>query len=368
MANTEEMVRKAYQAGEKAMQEGDLTTAKREFLRVLELVPNDVGALGNLGVALMREQKWSQALKYLHQAEKLAPQVPGIRLNIGLAYYRAGQYAAAIPAFRSVLEQQPDSVQARRLLGLCYLFTERYAEAAAELTPLWAASNGDVSYLYSVAVAAGNCSNTELEARAVNRLMAIAKDSPLIYLLLGKSDMAHEEYVKALAELQKAAAADGNLPMVHYNLGVAYRHLGQLDEAAAEFLKDAALEPNVAFNYDQLGLLASLGRKDRDAEVYFLDAVKRDRTLGTSWLGLAKIYKEEKRYPEALRALQEAGALDSRSASVHYLRAQVLAAQGKRDQAAAEFATVQQLKKATVDKLEREISGPTYKDAAVPAQ
>jgi len=253
------------------------------------------------------------------------------------------------------------------LLGLCYLFEERYADAATELEPLWPVSNGDISYLYSLAVAAGNAGRNDLEKHAINQLMATGKDAPLVHLLIGKAYLAHEDYTNALDELQKASEADAKLPMVHYNLGVVYHYQGDVEKARAEFLRDVALEPNVAFNYDQLGLLASLEGKEREAEAYYLDAVKRDRKLGTSWFGLAKVYKEEKRYAEALNALREAGELDPTSASVHYLRAETLAALGRKSEAQAEFAIVQKLKKEGVDKLEREISGEKYRDPELPS-
>jgi tetratricopeptide (TPR) repeat protein len=365
---TETQVREAYQAGERALQAGELSTAETMFMRVLELVPNDVGARANLGVIFMRRQNWPRALEYLKQAEKLAPQVSGIRLNIGLAHYREGDYAAAIPPFESVLKQDAASKQARRLLGLCYLFEGRYADAATVLEPLWSTSDRDLSYLYSLAVAAGQGGRPELEERALARLMEVGNDAPIVHLLLGKAYMAHGDYGHALAELQTAGQGDAKLPLLHYHLGLVYRHNGEMEKARAEFLRDSALEPNVAFNYDQLGLLASAEGKDRDAEVDFTEAVKRDRGLGTSWFGLAKIYRREKRYSAALKALDEAGELDPNSASVHYLRAQVLAALGKRNESQNEMAAVQRLRKATVDKLEREISGATYRDREMPVQ
>jgi tetratricopeptide (TPR) repeat protein len=147
-----------------------------------------------------------------------------------------------------------------------------------------------------------------------------------------------------------------------------YRHQGEIEKARSEFQKDAGLEPAVAFNYDQLGLLASLDGNDQAAETYFLDAVKRDPKLGTSWFGLAKIYRQQKRYPDALHALKQAGALDPNSASVHYLRAQVLASLDRKSESQAEFAAVQKLKKDNVDKLEQEISGTRYRDPELPAQ
>jgi Flp pilus assembly protein TadD len=355
-------VRDAYQSGEAALKQGELGAAEKDFRRVLELVPKDIGARVNLGVIFMREEKWKMALDYLTQAEKLAPQVVGIRLNVGLVHYRQGDYAAAIPEFEAVLRQQPDSAQAQRLLGLCYLFQERYADATRALEPLWPASNGDMSYLYSLAVAAGNAQRHDLEERATNQLVATGKDSPLMHLLVGKAYLAHEDYTNALSELQKAEQGDANLPMVHYNLGMAYRHTGDMEKAKSEFRADSKLEPNVAFNYDQLGLLASLEGNQNDAEMYFRDAVKRDPSLGTSWFGLAKAYQKLKLFNDALGALQHAGEIDPNSASVHYLRGQVLAQLGRKAEAEAEFSTVQRLKREGVDKLEQEITGAKYRD------
>jgi Flp pilus assembly protein TadD len=363
--STETQVREAYQAGEKALKQGALANAKRSFLRVLELVPSDVGARANLGVVFMREKNWPQALEYLSQAEKLAPQVTGIRLNIGLAHYKQDEYAAAIPQFESVLRDDSASLQARRLLGLCYLFEERYAEAASTLEPLWPVSDSDLSYLYSFAVAAGQGGRPDWEERALTKLMEVGKDSPIVHLLLGKAHLAHGDYESAMTELQAAATGDEKLPLLHYNLGLVYRHNGDREKARAEFLRDCELEPAVAFNYDQLGLLSSLDGDDREAESYYVKAVQRDHRLGTSWFGLAKIYRQEKRYSEALKALSEAETLDPRSASVHYLRAQVLAALGRSNESHNEMATVQRLKKETVDKLEQEISGSTYRDRGI---
>ncbi len=192
--------------------------------------------------------------------------------------------------------------------------------------------------------------------------MEVGNDSALVHLLLGKAQLAHGEYPQALTELQAAAAQDQKLPMLHYHLGLVYRHDGELEKARAEFLKDAVLEPGVASNYDQLGMLS----QGREAEDYFLTAVKYDRRLGTSWFGLAKIYKQQKRYEAALKALDEAANIDPQSASVHYMRAQVLTALGRKGAAQTELEEVRRLRQATRDKLEQEISGATYRDPAPP--
>ncbi|HEX4773180.1 MAG TPA: tetratricopeptide repeat protein [Bryobacteraceae bacterium] len=360
--NSEDAIRQAYETGDKALRAGNLAQAQTSFESVLRMLPEDVGARINLGVVFMREKKWTQALLYLKEAEKRAPNVTGIRLNIGLAEYHQGDYAAAIPPFESVLREEPASIQARHLLGLSYLFEERYREAATTLEPLWPSSNSNLTYLYSLAVAAGNAGLRDLEERSLARLLEVGKDSPLVHLLKGKAYLAREDFSGAIEEFQIAAQAESRLPLLHYNLGVAYRREGHLDKAREEFLIDSGIEPGVAFDYDQLGEIAYRNQQTKAAESYFRQAVRLDPRLGTSWFGLAKIYKQEKRFPEALDALARAGAIDPNSASVHYLRAQVLTELGRSEEAENELSIVRRLKAAGLDKLEKEVNGPSYHD------
>ena len=65
---------------------------------------------------------------------------------------------------------------------------------------------------------------------------------------------------------------------------------------------------DVAFNDDQLGEVYSLPSNDEKAELAFREALRRDSTLGGSFIGLAKIYQKKGKYAEALKAANSAGA------------------------------------------------------------
>ena len=366
--NPEARRREAFQAGEAAMQRGELAEAEKKFLEIVAMAPSDTGAHANLGVIYMREKKWKRAIEELRTAEKLAPQIAGIRLDIGLVYYRQGEYHKAIAPFESVLRDQPDSAQARHLLGLCYMFDERYADAITALEPLWAASSSDLSYLYVLAVAAGNAGRHDLEERALAQLLEVGQNSAAFHLMLGKAYLNRGDDDKALAELEQAGQGDAKLPMVHYNLGIVYKRRREYQKAKEEFLKDIAVEPDVAYNYDELGTMCLALEQNAEARRYFEQALQRNSQIGTSWYGLAKIDKAEKRYAPALKALDSAGAIDPKSASVHYLRAQVLMQLGRKTEAQTEFAAVRRLQSETADRLEQQISGGKYRDPQIGAE
>jgi tetratricopeptide (TPR) repeat protein len=346
-----------FAAGQQALHAGDLKTAESDFREVLRLDPNAMAAYTNLGVVYMRRQQWDEALEMLEHAEKLAPGVPGIRLNMGLIHYRRGDYRGAIPLFRSVVKAEEDAVQPRFLLGLCYFFAEDYAQAVDTLEPIWPVEQNDFNYLYVLGIAAGESKRSELERRALSRLIEIGGDTAAFHLLIGKAHLAKLEDSAALQELQRAEQLNPRLPFVHFNLGIYYQRHNQFEKARDEFLKDIAIEPDVAYDYDHLGRVYSDMNDDVDAEKTFIKALHRNPKLGTSWYGLAKTYEREHQYPKALEALAHAGNIDPNSASVHYLRGQVLLRMGQREQAKTEMATATQLQQKVRDDLLRKISG-----------
>ena len=90
--------------------------------------------------------------------------------------------------------------------------------------------------------------------------------------------------------------ANPKLPFVHFNLGIAYYKKQDLARAKEELLKDAAIEPDVAYNYDQLGLINSLQGNNQEAESNLRKALRLDPSLASSRYQLAQLYQREGKY------------------------------------------------------------------------
>src|SRR6266446_3919509 len=329
--------------GQTALQSGDLDAAEAAFRQVLAADARAGSAYANLGVIAMRRKEWDHAITLLQKAEKLEPNTAGIRLNIGLVEYRRGNYAAAIAPLSSVLRDQPDSQQARYLLGTCHFLTEHYAKAVSVLEPLWPSMSSDFVYLYVLGNAAHSAGQTNLDEKALNRLVEVGGDTAQFHLILGKAYLNREEPERALAELERAERANPGLPFVHFNLGMASMRTHNDERAVAEFLKDIAIEPDLPDNYEQLGMFYQRMERYDDAEKSFREALRRDAKRPTSYFGLARIHQHRKKYQEALRAIDNALRLAPDSQSVHYVRAQILTNLGRRGEAQAELATVKKM-------------------------
>ncbi len=357
-----------FREGKEAMQNGDLALAEQDFRRVVVLDPKSSAAHVNLGVAYMREKRWDDALVELHTAESLSPDEPGIPLNIGLAYYRKNDFGDAIGPLSAVLQRSPDSRQARYLLGLCYFFTNKYAKAAETLAPLWNKESANLNYLYVVSIAASKSSNSALQKRAFDQMLAIGQNTPEFHLYVGKAWLAEDDTNRALQEFLTAAAARPDLPLVHYFLGRTYLEQRAYPEAEAELQKDIAIEPDFAYSYEDLGILYARLDQPEKAEHYYLLAIKHNSTLVNSYFGLAKLYRQSGRFQEALEMLDHAEALAPHSASVHYTRGQVLARLGQSAKAHQEFDTAAKLLKSFNDRLQQDPSGHQSADAQDAAQ
>jgi tetratricopeptide (TPR) repeat protein len=357
-----------FRDGKSAMESGRLTRAEEDFRRVIALDPKSAAAHVNLGVTYMREKRWDDALVELGKAESLSPNELGIRLNIGLAYYRKSDFDSAIEPFTAALRGAPNSLQARYLLGLCYFFTNKYKEAADTLAPIWDGESRNLNYLYVLSIAASKSSNSVLQKQAFDQMLAVGQNTPEFHLYVGKAWLAEGATNKALEEFHAAASARPDLPLLHYFLGRTYLEQHAYAQAEAELQKDVAIEPEFPYSYEDLGILyAQLGQPDR-AEHYFRQAIERNNLLVNSYFGLAKLYRQKARYPEALEMLDRAEVLAPQSASVHYTRGQILAHLGQSTKAQREFDTAARLLKSFNDRLQQDPSGDHSGDAQDAAQ
>jgi tetratricopeptide (TPR) repeat protein len=114
-------------------------------------------------------------------------------------------------------------------------------------------------------------------------------------------------------------------------------------------------------------LYAQLNQTEK-AEHAYRQAIERDGTLANSYMGLGKLYRQAGRHREAKEMLDRAVALAPRSASVHYLRAQVLQRLGQSADARREFYTAAGLLKSFNDRLQQDPSGDQTADAQDAAQ
>ena len=104
-----------------AFSKNDLETARKDFLRVLELAPNNLSTLINLGLVEYRQKKFADAETLLKSAVKSAPDSGLPWLVLGVVQYEQKKLdAARVPCgiVKSVPEAIEDAVGASPLTGM----------------------------------------------------------------------------------------------------------------------------------------------------------------------------------------------------------------------------------------------------------
>jgi tetratricopeptide (TPR) repeat protein len=145
-----------YNLGGLSLKRGDLPGALRHYPEAVRLRPDNVDALTNWGVALVRQGRPAEAIPHFEQALVLDPRRIEPHLNLGTARAQLGDLPGAIEQFEETLQLDETSARAHYNIGLARAQQGRaddalrhfqaavdlqlgYAEAYHELGELYAA-------------------------------------------------------------------------------------------------------------------------------------------------------------------------------------------------------------------------------------
>jgi tetratricopeptide (TPR) repeat protein len=113
-------------------QNGQFEEAIAEYLAVLEIEPDHVSAMTNLGVAYYNTGQLEEAIAQYKEALDIAPDDADIHSNLAAAYVQVGDLDTALQEYQRAVELAPDLAQAHFGLGVVYAElndTERAIEA-----------------------------------------------------------------------------------------------------------------------------------------------------------------------------------------------------------------------------------------------
>jgi Tfp pilus assembly protein PilF len=82
---------------------GQRDSAEASYLVALSIDPNDSWSMNNLGLLLIEQERYEDALMPLARAVELRPGAPAFANNLGLALERTGRPGAAAMAYKSAL-------------------------------------------------------------------------------------------------------------------------------------------------------------------------------------------------------------------------------------------------------------------------
>ena len=197
----------AYDAGMRALSNGQTESAITELKHAIKLSPRYVRAMNDLGVLYLQLNRLSEAAELFSQTVKVDENFDLAHLNLGVVLHRQGNDKEAVRVFSALYEKNPS------MKGLPL----SYADALLGISEL--------SRAEKVLRNALTESTTEEPAK-VNLHFKLG-------LILNRQD----RFDEAVAELKKAVSINDNAANAHLLLGATLLQLNQLNDAENALLR-----------------------------------------------------------------------------------------------------------------------------------
>ena len=223
----------------------------------------------DLGMKLLREKRYPEALEQFKGLERRAPQLPQGYTGEGIALALMGRPEESIQALRKALEIDPKFWVAQRELGIV----------------CWQANQKDAA------------------AKELREIVKLFPDDPAVNVLLAQYDFEHADYAQASGHFAKAhiqVAADARLSLMAAEAQLRSGATTQAREALQALVPSPSLNPQQRF---RLGwLLGEAG--DYAGSIHVLRSLPADYpdAFGREY-GIALAYYQDGKFADCIKTL-----------------------------------------------------------------
>jgi tetratricopeptide (TPR) repeat protein len=163
----------------------------------------------------------------------------------------------------------------------------------------------------------------------------------------------------AIVEFQAAAKVSPREPEVNFGLGYLYWKSHQYKQAQAAFRDELALDPNHAQSLAYLGDIEMKQDNFEQALPLLEKAAHQRNDIRIAYVDLGAVLMQQKRYPDAMAALEHAVKLDPSQPDAHFRLGRLHQALGDNPAAELEFAKVRELHEKADEDLGSKMSKPS---------
>jgi tetratricopeptide (TPR) repeat protein len=305
-----------------------------ELKAVVALDPNNVDALGNLGVLLFFRGNYAEAVPNLRAALKLQPSLSKIQALLGMSEERTGEAANARADLESAFSQlQEPKIRIQTGMELINLYSSSgdLDKAASTVSVLRQIDPTNVQVLYTAYRI-----YSDLSGEAMLSLSLVAPESAQMHQIMAHELARQANSEGAIAQYRKAIQIDPKLAGIHFELA---EMLNASDDArlkaGAEQEYRAALNENHADEKTECRLGDISARKGdlKQAYAYYSEAVRLQPSDEEANFDLAKTLIAMDQSSKALPVLEHAVQLDPTDATAHYRLSNLYRQQGRTEDA-----------------------------------
>jgi tetratricopeptide (TPR) repeat protein len=323
-------------------QDGKLDEAKARYQTALEKFPDFRRAHKNLGLLLVQEGSYPEALEHLSRAAELGDRDGRTFGLMGYCYVNQENYVAAEEAYRQAILQEPETRDWKLGLARSLMAMEQYREAVALLSTLlesdpenatlWLLQANAYVGLEKPRAAAVNLEAVRMMGKAQSRSLVLLGD---IYMNAGMYDLAKDAYLEVIESDEQGARFQ-----TAYRAAQLLVRTRAFDQAKGILRSIEARYGKELSNDDELKVLTLQAKveraqgREKEAAKLLESIVERDGTRGDALLELAAYYESQGDNARAMLLLERAQRLEAFAYPALLEQAQLLVSERRYGEAA----------------------------------
>ena len=223
-----------------AHRQNNLEVAQKEYELILSRNPKFAEVYLNLGVLHHQQGKYRQAVKTLQEAVSLKPELFGAQVFLGIDKYMIQDFQGALGPLQKAVRLKPTDRQAGLFLALTYLALDQPMVAARQLRKTAEYFPKDVEVLYHLGQA-----YLEGMRQSLQVMENASGESALYYWALAIAAEQKNDPLKAIEHYLKNLALDPNIAELYLRLAINLRKVGIPDLATSALERYALLNPDL---------------------------------------------------------------------------------------------------------------------------
>lgn len=325
---------------------GDAAQANAQLALLQQARPSDPRVVYTEALLAADRNNFEDAVALFRRALALDADFTFAQQDLGLALIKLARWSEAAEALSALVKAQPDSAEAAYLHALALYNAGRKDEAEREARRVFRINAGaaEAHALLGIILASRGGTAANLEAaESLSQAVALDPNSFDANFYLGRVQYATQDYAAAIATLKRAVALDERHAEARFFLGTAFEKAGDSNSALVEYERLVALDPNSGIGLTGRGaVLVKQGKLD-EAVAALQRAVALDDKNFEAHFALGRALALSERYVDSVAQLQQAVALLPERADARYQLGLSLRRLGRTAEAAREFETVNRL-------------------------
>jgi protein O-GlcNAc transferase len=298
-------------------QAGRLAEAKRVYLEVLAMQPNNPDALHLLGIIAIQGGQWDQAVDLLSRVILIKPGMAEYQSSLGCVLREQGKLDEAIALWRHALDLKPNLAEAHLHLGKALRERGQLDEAIKasgqflRMNPQSVEALNDLGNAFQESGRLPEAIAAYLQAARINPNLAETHNN------LGSALRDTGQLDEAIVAYRQALSVKPDFSEAHCNLGTVLRDKDQFDQAIAAYRQALLLKPDYAEAYYELAIaLLNSGRPDESITAC-REALRLKPGYAEAYNKLGNAFKEKGQLDQAISAYRRAIELKADRTDAH---------------------------------------------------